>query len=182
MGSRSDAEVQGGRFSPASGLAVARLTWRRVTFVSAAVAVIGWLVAMLMLRSGSSPAPVPWTVPPVLVAAGVLALRLGWRVKQFVDGKRPGLDPLQAARTAMFAQACAYSGAALAGAYLGYAVALLPDWSHQPRRDVIIAALIAAAGAAVLCATGWLAERWCSADGGDKPPRAPGTTAGIAPG
>jgi len=161
---------------------VARLTWRRVILVVAVVAVIGWLVAKLMLRSGASPAPVPWTVPPVLLAAGALALRLGWRVKQFVDGRRPGLDPLQAARTAMFAQACAYCGAALAGVYLGYGVALLPDWSHQPRRDVIIAALIAAAAAALLCAAGWLAERWCAADGGDKPPRAPRTTAGIAPG
>lgn len=161
---------------------MARLTWRRVTFVAAAALVIAWLVAMLVLRSGGSPAPVPWTVPPVLLAAGALALRLGWRVKQFVDGKRPGLDPLQAARTAMFAQASAYSGAALAGAYLGYALALLPDWSHLPRREVIVAACIAATAAALLCAAGWLAERWCSADGGDKPPRAPGTTAGIAPG
>lgn len=161
---------------------MARLTWRRVTFTAAASLVIAWLLAMLALRSGGSPALVPWTVPPVLLAAGALALRLGWRVKQFVDGKRPGLDPLQAARTAMFAQASAYSGSALAGAYLGYALALLPDWSHQPRREVIIAACIAATAAALLCAAGWLAERWCTADGGDKPPRAPGTTAGIAPG
>lgn len=161
---------------------MARLTWRRVAFVSAAVSVIGWLVATLMLRSGATPAPVPWTVPPVLLAAGVLALRLGWRVKQFVDGKRPGLDALQAARTAMFAQASAYSGAALTGGYLGYAVSLLPDWSHQPRRDVIIAALIAAAAAALLCAAGWLAEHWCAAGGDDKPPRPSGSTAGIAPG
>ncbi len=161
---------------------MARLTWRRVTFVAAAVSVIGWLVTTLVLRSGATPAPVPWTVPPVLLAAGVLALRLGWRVKQFVEGKRPGLDPLQAARTAMFAQAAAYSGAALAGAYLGYAVVLLPDWSHQPRREVIIAAIIAAVAAALLCAAGWVAERWCSAGGDDKPPRASGSTAGIAPG
>jgi hypothetical protein len=161
---------------------VARLTWRRVILVASAVSVVAWLVAMQTLRSGSSPAPVPWTVPPVLLAAGALALRLGWRVKQFVDGKRPGLDPLQAARTAMFAQACAYCGAGLAGAYVGYAIALLPDWSHQPRREVIIAAGIAAAAAALLCAAGWLAERWCTADGGDKPRRGAGTTAGIAPG
>jgi hypothetical protein len=161
---------------------VARLTWRRVTFVAAAVSVIGWLVATQILRSGSSPAPVPWTVPPVLLAAGALALRLGWRVKQFVDGKRPSLDPLQAARTAMFAQASAYTGAALAGAYLGYAVALLPDWSHPPRREVIIAALIAMAAATLLCAAGWLAEHWCAAGGDDKPPKPSGSTAGIAPG
>lgn len=162
---------------------MARITWRRVILTAAVVAMLGWIVAVLMVRGGASPAPVPWTVPPVLVAAGALALRLGWRVKQFRDGKRPNLDPLQAARTAMFAQASAYCGAAVAGAYLGYAAALFPDWAHAPRRAIIIAAAVAAAAAIALCAAGWIAERWCAADGADrKPPGASATAPRIVPG
>jgi hypothetical protein len=117
-------------------------------------------------------------VPLLLGGAAALALRLGWRVKQFREGKRPGLDPIQAARAAMFGQASAYAGAALAGAYLGYALALLPDWAHEPRREVIISALIAVAAAVVLCTAGWLAERWCATDGGDATP--PGASASAA--
>jgi hypothetical protein len=157
---------------------VSRLTWRRVLLTAVTVAVLGWSGTTLLARSGGSPATIPWTVPLLLGGAAALALWLGWRVKQFRDGKRPGLDPIQAARAAMFGQASAYAGAALAGAYLGYALALLPDWAHEPRREVIISALIAVAAAVVLCAAGWLAERWCATDGGDATP--PGASASAA--
>jgi hypothetical protein len=149
---------------------VARLTWRRVTLTAATTAGLGWLAVALLARSGGTPAVIPWTLPPLLVATAGLALWLGWRVKQFRDGKRPDLDPIQAVRAAMFGQASAYAGAALAGAYLGYAIGLLPDWSHEPRREIIVSAIIALAAAAVLCAAGWIAERWCATDAGDAAP------------
>lgn len=149
---------------------MARLTWRRLTFTAAITAILGWCGIALVTRAGASPAAIPWTVPPLLVAAAVLALWLGWRVKQFRDGKRPDLDPLQAARAAMFAQASAYGGAALMGVYLGYALGLLRDWSHEPRREVIISAVIALVASIVLCAAGWIAERWCATDGGESTP------------
>ena len=146
---------------------MAQLTWRRVGLVAIVIAALAWTVVGIMNRTGASPVPVPWTVPPLLVVASVVALRLGWRVRQYRDGKRPNLDPLEAARAAMFAQASAYSGAALSGAYFGYVIALLPDWSHEPRREIIITAFVALAAALVLCAAGWVAERWCAADDGE---------------
>lgn len=149
---------------------MARLTWRRVILTAAVAAVLGWCGAALVTRSGASPSAIPWTVPPLLGAAAGLALWLGWRVKQFREGKRPNLDPLQAARAAMFAQASAYAGAMLAGAYLGYALGLLPDWSHKPRREIIVSAVISLVASVVLCAAGWIAERWCATDGGKTTP------------
>ncbi len=159
---------------------MSRLTWRRVLLAAIGAAAVAWIISEIVLRAGSTPVPVPWSVPPLLAVIGGLALRLGWRVRQYRAGKRPGLDPLQAARTAMFAQACAYSGAVLAGAYLGYALALLPDWSHEPRRQVIVAALVALAGAIALGASGWVAERWCAADDGDGDRKPPGASASAA--
>jgi len=150
---------------------VSRLTWWRVFLVAGVVAVLGWVVGILLDRSGSSPLAIPWTVAPVLLGIGALVLALGRRVRQYRAGKRPDLDPIQAARTAMLAQAAAYSGAALAGGYLGYGLAFLQYWSHAPRRELVVSTIVAAVAAAVLCAAGWIAERWCDASGdGDDPP------------
>src|SRR5690606_16372036 len=95
------------------------------------------------------------------------ALRLGWMVRQYRRGRRPSLDALQAARTAMYAQAAAYIGAVLAGAYGGYALVLLADWAHEPRRGPALAAVAAVLAAVGLCAAGWVAERWCDAGSDD---------------
>ncbi len=146
---------------------VKRLTLPRVGGTAVVVGVLSWLVDFFLLRRGATPLPVPWTVPASLIIAGAGALALGWMVKQFQEGKRPNLDPLQAARTAMFAQAAAYSGAVLSGVYIGHLVALLPDWSHAPRREVILAAALAALAAVLLSVAGWIAERWCGTKRGD---------------
>jgi uncharacterized membrane protein YhiD involved in acid resistance len=137
------------------------LTWRRLTAVGAISTVLAWLVVMLMDRGGSTPLAVPWTFDLVCVAAGVAALWFAWQVRQYLHGKRPHLDGLRAARTAVLAQATAYVGVIIAGASVGYALALLDDWSHAPRRDVIVSALIAAGAAVFMLVAGVIAERWC---------------------
>jgi hypothetical protein len=77
------------------------------------------------------------------------------------------MSPFKAAKTAMFAQAAALTGAALIGLYGGYAAALAGDWGHLPRRTLIVTALLALLASVVLCAAGWVAERWCALDDGD---------------
>ncbi len=103
------------------------------------------------------------------MAAGAVVLWLAWGVRQYVAGKRPGLDPLKAARTVVLAQASAYTGALLGGAFVGYAISMASYWDHEPRRQVILAAAIAALGALALLGAGWVGERWCRVDreGGD---------------
>jgi hypothetical protein len=145
---------------------VSRLTWWRLVAVALGLGVASWLVNYLVDRSGS-PYPIPWLVSVVLMLAALATLGFGWEVKQYREGKRPGLSPFMAARTAMFAQAAALTGAALVGLYGGYAVALVGDWGHPPRRALVLTALLAALAAALLCAAGWVAERWCALDGGD---------------
>lgn len=146
---------------------MARLTWQRISAVAVGLGFLSWGVNVLVLDAGWSPLPVPWTVPVVVLAAAVATLYLGWTVRQFRAGKRPGLDPFRAAKTAMFAQAAALTGAALIGVYGGCAAALAAEWGHSPRRHLAIVALIAAAASGVLLAAGWIAERWCSTSGGD---------------
>ena len=140
------------------------LNWRPLTALAVGAGAVVWMVSMLAERAGISPVHVPWTVAAVCIVVGIVTLWMAWSVRQYVAGKRPGLDPLRAARTVVLAQASAYTGAMLGGAFAGYAVSIASDWSHQPRREAAIAAAIAAVGALVLLACGVVAERWCRID------------------
>lgn len=146
---------------------MAYLTWQRLTLVGLCSVALAWLVTMVMDRGGATPTAVPWTVYGICAAAGALALVFGWQVRKFQLGDRPGLDGLRAARTAVYAQACAYAGAILAGAFGGYALGLVDQWSHGPRRDVIISALLGALAGVALVIAGAVAERWCRYNGND---------------
>ena len=150
-----------------------RITWQRLALIAVITLALGWLITRVALNGGYTPSPVPWTVPLVSVFGGVLALVFAWPVRQYQSGKRPGLDGLRAARAAVFAQACAYAGALLAGGFGGYALGVAAEWSHTPRREVAISALVAVLGGLLLLAGGLVAEHWCRT----KPPEDPTATA-----
>ena len=145
---------------------MARLTWRRLAVVALGLGIVSWGVNLLISRSGS-PLRISWSVAVALLLAAVATLGIGWEVRQYREGRRPGMSPFKAAKTAMFAQAAALTGAALIGLYGGYAAALAGDWGHLPRRTLIVTALLALLASVVLCAAGWVAERWCALDDGD---------------
>ncbi|WP_296665975.1 DUF3180 domain-containing protein [Demequina sp.] len=136
----------------------------RLALLGALMAAVGWAITRMLVSAGRSPLPVPWTVLVVSVGAAVLALVLGWSVRQYRKGKNPGLTGLRAARTVVYAHACAYSGAIVGGAYAGYGLALALDWGHLPRREVAISALVAALGGLALVVAGLIAEHWCRDD------------------
>ncbi len=146
---------------------MARLTWRRVGAVILGLGFLSWAVNTLVVGT-RSPVPIPWTVSVALVVVSGVALWLGWAVRQFRAGRRPGLDPLRAARTAMFSQAAALTGAALVGVYGGYIAALAADWGHPPRRSLIVTAILATVASGLLLSAGWIAERWCATSGDDE--------------
>jgi len=150
-----------------------RLSWRvllAVAVVTAVAAGGGWLT---LDRAGATPLRVPWTTGAVCLVVAAVTWWQGRVVRQYLAGKRPGLDPFRAARTVVLAQASAYGGAVLAGLLGGYAVALAAHWSHAPRREVAILAAVSALCAVVLWVVGVVVERWCRVD----PPQGDGTQA-----
>lgn len=144
------------------------LTWQRLTLIGVSALALAWLITEAMKRSGATPATVPWTVHVVALAAAAVAIWLGWQVRAYLNGDKPDLDGLRAARTAVYAQACAYVGAILTGAYGGYALGLVEMWTHEPRREVIVSALLGGASALVLLVAGVVAENWCRNDHDDE--------------
>lgn len=135
--------------------------WPRLVLVTV-LAAIGSLGVLRLLEGRGA------TVlgPPVLSALVVIAIALavgvaGWNVRQFTRGKRPGLDPLFAARTVVLATAAGYTGALLSGWYLGHVLLVLGDLEFDGRREVATSSAVALVATVLLAVTGLVVERWC---------------------
>ncbi|MBD7917345.1 DUF3180 domain-containing protein [Cellulomonas sp. Sa3CUA2] len=124
-------------------------------------AVTWWAMRMIVGRGAATPPDVPWLVVVVeLVIAGVV-LSMGWAVRQYQRGKRPLLDPVRAARTAVLAKASCYTGALLTGWYGGQALSLLTDADVPGSTTRAAAAGLAVLGAVALAVVGLVVEHWC---------------------
>ena len=92
-----------------------RTRWQTLLLVTAVAAAVTWIVLRAVAgRGGMLPTVPPLVVAVELLIAGVV-FSMGWAVRQFLRGKRPQLNPIRAARTAVLAKASCYTGALLAG-------------------------------------------------------------------
>lgn len=138
-----------------------RTRWQTLVSIAVGVTVVSWLVLRVLEGQGVVPPPVPWTVVVVCLVISAVVLRMGWAVRQFLRGKRPDLDPLRAARTAVLAKASCHTGSLLLGWYLAQVLLVLGDLAIEPRRERAVAAVVAALGAAVLAVVGLVVEHMC---------------------
>lgn len=138
-----------------------RTRWQTLATVAAVVTVGAWLLLRVLEGQGITPPPVPGTVVLVCLVISAVVLRMGWAVRQFLRGRRPDLDPLRAARTAVLAKASCLTGSVLLGWYLAQVLLVVGDLDIEPRRDRAVAAAVAAAGALVLTVVGLVVEHLC---------------------
>ena len=153
-----------------------RTRWETLVGVALVVGVLATLLTMRLERSGPGMPRVAWPVVVVeLLIAGVV-FAMGWAVRQFLRGKRPGLDPIRAARTAVLAKAACYTGALLTGWYGGQVAAYLADTALPGNAGRAGSAAVAAGGAVVLAGVGLLVEWFCRLPPQDEKEREPGVT------
>ena len=151
-----------------------RTPWPRLGLIAVVATNLSWLALRVAEAQGGPPPPVPLlSCLVVLLIAGVVG-GLGWRVRQYLNGRRPGLDPLLAARTVVLATASAYTGALLTGWYAGQVLLVLGDLQIEARREIAVAAGAAAVCTVVLTVVGVVVERWCEVP----PPEDDGERAG----
>ncbi|MDO4887562.1 MAG: DUF3180 domain-containing protein [Actinomycetaceae bacterium] len=138
------------------------------------------IACAFMLADGRAPGPVPATLflPILAVALGIFAN--GWRVRRMRQGKATRMRPLQAARVAVFAQACSRSGAFFVG--LAGVCALLFSRTGRTAyvHEQVLALGLAAIASLLLTGAGWLTERWCAVDEDEDDPDADGLQASGA--
>lgn len=150
-----------------------RTRWQTLLTVAATTAALGWLVLRLLDRVAVEPPPVPWLVCLVMLAIAGVVFTMGWQVRQFLGGKRPQLNPIRAARTAVLAKASCYTGALLAGWYLSQVLAVLGDLSITSQRERAQAAGLAALTAILMAVVGLVVEWFCRVPPPEEPEKEP---------
>ena len=120
-----------------------------------------WAVLRVLASRGVLPPEVPWPTGGVLVFIAAVVFWLGWTVRQYLHGKRPSLDPIRTARTAVLAKACCYAGSLLAGWYLAQVLHTVTELSGPALVDRAWSAGLAVAGAVVLVVVGLVVEWFC---------------------
>ncbi|RHA43602.1 DUF3180 domain-containing protein [Cellulomonas rhizosphaerae] len=152
---------------------MSRTHWRHLLAIALGIGAITWWLLTSIRDRGATLPDVSWLVGPVeLLIAGVV-LSMGWAVRQFLRGKRPTLDPIRAARTAVLAKAAAYTGALLVGWYGGQLVIWLGELDLPAGGERAWASGAAAAGALALAIVGLVVEGFCRI-----PPAEPKTEVG----
>jgi hypothetical protein len=146
-----------------------------VAVLSAAVAAAGLRIAE---SRGAALLPIPALAWLVILLIAAVVLGLGWNVRQYSRGKRPGLDVLIAARTVVLATASAYTGALVAGWYAAQILITIGDLQIESRRDIALSAAIAVGAAIALTVVGLVVERWCEVRPPEEDDAGPGSAAG----
>jgi len=132
-----------------------------VVLAAGVAAVTWWAMRMLVGRGAATPPDVPWLVVAVELLIAAVVLSMGWAVRQYQRGRRPTLDPVRAARTAVLAKASCYTGALLTGWYGGQGLSLLMDADVPGNARLAAAAGVAVLGAVALAVVGLVVEHWC---------------------
>ncbi len=135
--------------------------WQTLLLVALGAAAATWALMRVLVERGGTAPEVPWLVVGVEVLIAAVVLVMGWTVRQYQQGRRPSLDPLRAARTAVLAKASCYTGALLLGWYGGQGLSLLTDADVPGNGERAAAAGVAALGALVMVVVGLVVERMC---------------------
>lgn len=123
--------------------------------------VLGWSVRFIAIRAGRVEPEVGWGAVGLvwfMAAATGGAAYLTW---QAVQRGQQRLEPHRAVNRLVLGKACAVVGIAVAGGYLGYAVAHLGIASSDPVSGQLIRSALAGVGGLALCAAALLLERAC---------------------
>ncbi|OZB49951.1 MAG: hypothetical protein B7X40_04115 [Cellulomonas sp. 14-74-6] len=138
-----------------------RTRWQSLLLVALVVGVLAALLTTELSRRGPGMPTVPWLVAVVELLISAVVFSMGWAVRQFLRGRRPDLNPIRAARTAVLAKAACYTGALLVGWYGGQLVALLLARDVPGSGSRAAAAGVAAGGALVIAVVGLVVEWFC---------------------
>ena len=141
---------------------ISRTRWQTLVAVALVVGVVTWLLMHAMYDRGATLPEVSWLVGGVELVIAAVVFVMGWHVRQYLRGKRPSLDPIRAARTAVLAKAACYTGALLVGWYGGQLtlrLTQLGDVANTGERAW--AAALAALGAVAMLVVGLVVEAFC---------------------
>ena len=129
----------------------------------------GFAVGVLITRDGSLLPRPPLVAGLLLVVMGGLVLWLARPVRRYLQGRATTpLDPIQAARTVVLAQAAALTGAAASGWFVGQLAVLVGDLSLVANQERVLPFVLMLLASVVLAVAGMVAQHWCRVEPPDE--------------
>lgn len=150
-------------------------------------ALAGGLVPPLVERAGGTPPTVSWTSVLTLGFVAVVLFALAGTTWHTLHRRRERIDHQRAVNLLVLGKASALAGAAVAGAYLAFALSFANQTDVPLPRERLVHGLLAALGAAGVAGGGVALERSCrvprgsNGDGTDGTPESDGTGRGAPP-
>ncbi len=126
---------------------------------------LGGTIRPLVERNGGIAPAVTWAAPLTLLVFAVLLLALARTTHRTIQERRERIDPHRAVNLLVLGKASALAGAAVVGAYLGYALSFADAMGAELPRERVTHSLVAAAMALGVMAGGLLLERACRVPG-----------------
>jgi len=142
------------------------VTVRLVLLVGVVVAGFSYLVLSVWTDQGGSLPQGSWGGLTVLVFMACGVFFAGLPVRRFLRGKatKP-FNPIRAMRTLVLAQACALTGALVAGWYVAQVLVMVPTLDISSRRTVAFRLAALAAGGVLMVVAGLLTQAMCRVHG-----------------
>jgi Protein of unknown function (DUF3180) len=142
------------------------VTIRLVLLVGVVVAGFSFLVLRGWTGQGGSLPQASWGGLTVLVFMACGVFFAGLPVRRFLKGRatKP-LNPIRAMRTLVLAQACALTGAVVAGWYVAQVLVMVPTLDISSRRTVALRLAALAAGGVLMVVAGLLTQAMCRVHG-----------------
>lgn len=138
-----------------------RTTTSQILMIAVLTAAGGWGLQRLLLRQGiHMPHANLATVIALIVAAGLITWG-GLVVRAYLNGKRPKLNGLSAARIAVLAKASSITGAVFFGWFAAYVLIALENVGIESQASKALWGGITAGAAVILTVCAMIAERNC---------------------
>jgi peptidoglycan/LPS O-acetylase OafA/YrhL len=142
------------------------VTIRLTLLVGLVVAAFSYLGLRFWNGQGGSVPEASWGGLTVLVFMACGVLFAGMPVRRFLRGKATKtLNPIRAMRTLVLAQACALTGALVAGWYVAQVLVMVPILDVSSRRTVALRLTALAAGGVLMVVAGLLTQAMCRVNG-----------------
>lgn len=130
--------------------------------------VLGWSVRPLSVRSGGPAPTIGWLpVLALLLVAAILAA-VARATYRSLQTRHERMEPHRAVNRLVLAKACALTGAAVAGGYLGYALSWLGLTDAELGEQRLLRSLVAGIAGLAIVAGSLVLERACRVSGEDR--------------
>lgn len=143
---------------------------------------VGGSIRPLVERNGGVAPAVMWTAALTLLVFALLLLALARTTYRTIHQRRERIDPRRAVNLLVLGKASALAGAAVAGAYLGYAISFADALGAELPRERVTRSLAACLAALGVLLGGILLERACRVPGDADDADDPGRGGGVASG